>query len=78
MIATQPDIATPFAWSYAHPDGRTRRAGADLEALSYLASALNFNFSLVDFVDRQWGGLVDEETNAFNGMIGMVQRKEHN
>ena len=28
----------------------------------------------VPSVDGLWGGLANHETNAFNGMIGMVQR----
>ena len=29
----------------------------------------------MNIIDRKWGSLVDKETNAFNGMIGMVQRR---
>ena len=29
----------------------------------------------VDSVDGWWGSLVNKTTNAFNGMIGMVQRR---
>ena len=32
--------------------------------------------SLVRSVDEQWGGLVDAETNAWSGMVGMLQRGE--
>jgi hypothetical protein len=26
-------------------------------------------------IDGNWGGLVDAKSNAFNGMIGMIQRQ---
>ena len=29
----------------------------------------------MDPIDHQWGSVVDKETNSFNGMIGMIQRK---
>jgi hypothetical protein len=29
----------------------------------------------VDGWDGKWGGVVNKTTNAFNGMIGMVQRR---
>ena len=29
----------------------------------------------MNIIDGKWGSLVDKETNSFNGMIGMVQRK---
>jgi hypothetical protein len=31
--------------------------------------------SYVSSVDGNWGGLVDAESNSFDGMIGMIQRK---
>ncbi len=75
LTVVQPS-ANPFAKLYIYPDGSTLRTGADHEALKYLASALNFNFKVVGSVDGEWGGMVDKARNAFNGMIGMVQRKE--
>ncbi len=77
LTVTQPERAAPFARLYTYPDGKALRGGADYQALKYLASALKFNFSVVGSVDGQWGGLVDKEANAFNRMIGMVQRKEN-
>ncbi len=77
LTITQPEHAVPFAGLVFNPDGSSFRLGADYEALKYLAAALNFNFSVVASIDGQWGGLVDKDTNGFNGMIGMVQRKEN-
>ena len=34
-----------------------------------------YNSRVVNSIDGKWGSMVDKETNAFNGMIGMVQRK---
>ena len=33
------------------------------------------SFRVMNITDGKWGSLVDKETNSFNGMIGMVQRK---
>jgi hypothetical protein len=35
------------------------------------------SYRYVSSVDGQWGSLVDPGTQAWNGMIGMVQRKEN-
>ena len=75
LNATEPLNAQVFVKLYVYHDGRTLRTGADHEALKYLASAMNFKFSIVGN-DDVWGKLVDEQRNRFNGMIGRVQRKE--
>ena len=36
---------------------------------------LCFNIRYINSVDGNWGGIVDSKTNAFNGMIGMIQRQ---
>ena len=50
--------------------------GSDSEIVKYLANALNFKLAYNRNKDFAWGSLVNEEKNEFNGMIGMVQRKE--
>ena len=35
----------------------------------------SFFHSLMNPVDGAFGTLINEETNSFNGMIGMVQRR---
>ncbi len=68
----------PFSIKYDYPNGDVVRAGGDAESLRYLSRALNFKFNPVPIIDGKWGGLVERETNAFNGMIGMVQRRVRN
>ena len=43
--------------------------------MNYLKSELFLYSRVMDIIDGKWGSLVEEETNSFNGMIGMVQRK---
>lgn len=69
-----PNVSHAMCYSYPYPDGSIVRAGADVEAGKYMAMAMNFTLRPVDNFDGFFGSVVDEETNSFNGMIGMVQR----
>ena len=46
------------------------------ETLSYLKRALNF--STVDMVsaDGNWGAHVNNNDSTYNGMVGMLERRE--
>jgi hypothetical protein len=35
----------------------------------------HYLYSILDIIDGRWGGIVNRTTNAFNGMIGMIQRR---
>ena len=74
LKVTHPDDAPGYAFRYEKSDGSAIYGGADVEAIYYLGEAMNFRVRDVKNIDGKWGSLVDKETNAFNGMIGMVQR----
>jgi hypothetical protein len=44
-------------------------------ALHNISTSFTFSSSISDEWDGNWGGIVNKTTNAFNGMIGMVQRR---
>ncbi|KAG7167501.1 Glutamate receptor ionotropic, delta-1-like 22 [Homarus americanus] len=49
-------------------------SGVDYNVLNALAKKLNFTYELVDTLDGQWGGVMDNGT--VTGMIGLVARHE--
>ena len=74
LFVTCPTWLAVTSKRYKYPDKSRVWGGSEFYAILYMSKALNFNFKLVKIVDRQYGVMVDKETKAFNGMVGMVQR----
>lgn len=68
-------VGVYFQRSLEFPNGTVVADGIDTRFFEdYLAGAMNIAVEWVPVIDGAWGNLVDKETNAFNGMIGMIQR----
>ena len=59
----------------SYPDGSQVWSGVDYYMAKVLSRAMNFEFVHVKGIDGYYGSIVNASTNAFNGLIGMVQRK---
>ena len=44
------------------------------KSIQHLQNEINFR-KFVRSIDGHWGAVADAKTNAYNGMIGMVQRE---
>ena len=74
LLVTCPRFLSTSSKLYKYPDKSRVWGGSEFYAMLYMSKALNFNFKLVKSVDNKYGVMVDKETKAFNGMVGMVQR----
>ncbi|XP_064595443.1 glutamate receptor ionotropic, delta-1-like [Liolophura sinensis] len=65
--------AVPFVRVNTSDEGRVYD-GFCVDILNELALQLNFRYRLVEPLDSQWGS--QEKNGSFNGIVGMVNRKE--
>ena len=74
LLVTCPRRLWTSSKRYYYPNKSRVWGGSEFYAMLYMSKALNFNFKLKKSVDGKYGRMVDKETKAFNGMVGMVQR----
>ena len=70
------NIESPFSFYVTSKSGNKELVGLDVDIVKYFAQLGNWNLSLFQNPDGNWGNVINNKTNAFNGLVGLVQRYE--
>ncbi|GFO40806.1 glutamate receptor ionotropic, kainate 2 [Plakobranchus ocellatus] len=73
LVATLP--ANPFIIKTSEPGEVPSYSGFCIDLLNEMAARLNFRYSIIEPPDRSYGSR-DDHNHTWNGMVGMVLRKE--